>query len=430
MPPWPTTLSSGLPEHCEPSTPFLAFVSSNLRTCVPTALALFSTILGSLSIISWLFAQLPQIYKNYSLKSTSGLSIYFLIEWCLGDSTNLAGSILTRQASWQVVVAGYYVAVDIVLVGQWFWYRRIPEDTHTEDSGSGMKKFSRVIMCADRNTKSGTSKANRSKTGNTQVKDCKTAPRDIFQRPAYSSTPSKESFTPSSSKSTMFHTIQRTHNTPLFGPSPKTLLFVALLVTIASAQRSASTAGSISTQEISSGSPAEIVGRLLSWASTMLYLCSRLPQLYMNYNRRSTSGLSSKLFLAAFCGNFFYSSSLMANPCAWYDFGRFGGSGWVGEEGSRRLEWVSRAAPFFLGAAGVLGLDGAVGLQFMIYGEADKAAPIVKVQDERGRSRWSRVSGWMRGWVPNVSPSREAVASIGEQEVLVEERTRSDYGAV
>ncbi len=444
MPPWHTfqTVLPTLPDHCEPSNPFLRSISSNLHTCVPTPLALFSTALGTLSIISWLFAQLPQIYKNYSLKSTSGLSVYFLIEWCLGDSTNLAGSILTRQASWQVVVAGYYVCVDVVLVGQWFWYthyksRRIRGKdwgytvVGVEDEDSGMGQVPNNTLSADRNSKLGAPQKDRDSSRNKQSQDLKTAPRDVFRRPNYSSSPpSKESFTPSSSKSTTARTVQRTHSSPISGPSPKTLLFVAFLVTIASAQPSTSTTSSLTSQAISSGSPAEIAGRLLSWASTLFYVCSRLPQLYKNYNLQSTSGLSPALFLAAFCGNFFYSSSLLANPCAWYDFDSYGGGGWVGEEGSQRLEWIGRAAPFFLGAAGVLGLDAAVGVQFMMYGEADKAAPIVKVQDERGRSRWRRVSGWMRGWVPNVSPSREAVAVIGEQEVLIEERRRNNYGTV
>ncbi|KAI9716241.1 MAG: hypothetical protein M1812_005466 [Candelaria pacifica] len=443
MPSSPTfpTVFSTLPEHCEPSTPFLAHVSSNLHTCVPTPLALFSTILGTFSIISWLFAQLPQIYKNYSLESASGLSIYFLIEWCLGDSTNLVGAILTRQASWQVVVAGYYVCVDFILVVQWFWYtryksRRIRGDEwgytiiHAGDGDSGIEQVPVRTMSADRNNNSTASKANERNSGDKQNRGMTTAPRDVLRRPNYaSSPPSKESFTPSSSKSTS-RTVHRIHSSPTPGPSPKTLLLVALLITLASANSSTPTTGNPTSQSITSGSPAEIAGRILSWASTLFYLCSRLPQLYKNYDRQSTSGVSPALFLAAFCGNLFYSCSLLANPCAWYDFHSYGGGGWVGEDGSQRLEWVGLAAPFFLGAAGVLGLDAAVGLQFMMYGEVNKAAPIVKAQDERGRSRWRRVSGWMRGWVPSVSPSREAVEVIGEQELLIEERRDSNYGAV
>src|ERR1700709_1105956 len=120
MPPlWLHQIFSGsLPQHCEPASPFLTVVSSHLHICIPTPLALISSILGTLSIVSWLFAQLPQIYKNYQIQSTSGLSIFFLVIWCLGDTSNLVGALFTRQAGWQVVIASYYVLVDITLVIQ------------------------------------------------------------------------------------------------------------------------------------------------------------------------------------------------------------------------------------------------------------------------------------------------------------------------
>ena len=118
-------LDRGLPDHCAPISPYLTRLSSAFYTCVPTHLALLSTSLGFLSIVAWLFAQIPQIYKNYRLKSASGLSIYFLCEWLLGDLTNLVGGLLTGQAAWQVTIAAYYVFVDVCLTSQYLWYTRI-----------------------------------------------------------------------------------------------------------------------------------------------------------------------------------------------------------------------------------------------------------------------------------------------------------------
>ena len=88
---------------------------------------------------------------------------------------------------------------------------------------------------------------------------------------------------------------------------------------------------------------------------------------------------------------------------------------------------MGKAAPFWLGAAGVLALDGAVGVQFLIFGEEAK---VVQVRDERGRSRWRRVSGWMRGWVPSVSPVRGSVdTEIDEDErPLLEREVSGDIG--
>ena len=68
-------------------------------------------------------------------------------------------------------------------------------------------------------------------------------------------------------------------------------------------------------------------------------------------------------------------------------------------------------------------MDAAVGVQFLKFGEEKK---VVVVVDERGRSRWRRVSGWMRGWVPSPSPGREVVE---EDERPLLQRPLSDSGA-
>jgi len=202
-------------------------------------------------------------------------------------------------------------------------------------------------------------------------------------------------------------------------PSPKTLLSISTLCAIlANASPLAPTLPTVAppTPQLSPRNNAELAGRISSWSSTVLYLGSRLPQLYKNHTRRSTAGLSPSLFIAAFFGNLFYSTSLLTNPCAWADLPAYGGGGWVGRLGSDRREWLTLAAPFWLGAAGVLGLDAMVGVQFLLYGEG-REENVVTVKDERGRSKWKKVSGWMRGWVPSVSPRR--VADLGEERGLL-----------
>lgn len=95
--------------------------------------------------------------------------------------------------------------------------------------------------------------------------------------------------------------------------------------------------------------------------------------------------------------------------------------------------WRSLAAPFWLGAAGVLVLDAAVGIQFLIFEECgvEKA---VAVEDERGRGRWKRVGGWMRGWVPSrgASPATREEGEEGEDERLLigREGSREGYGGI
>ncbi|KAK3691519.1 hypothetical protein LTR37_018596 [Vermiconidia calcicola] len=429
-----------LPPQCEPANDFLLQFSSTFHTCVPTPLGFISNTLGICSIIAWLFAQLPQIYKNWRISSTSGLSIFFLVEWCLGDFSNLLGALFTHQASWQVAIGCYYVFVDVCLVVQWFWYEKLRHGnmvrrvwrTGTDGSdgwsGGGMEEVLiegvPVVNCASSRSSSHAAAFDQPKPKQT------TQPQAIFRAPAFGTASKLDSEKQHSSLSATPNgtNIYRVgpSSSPIPSPSPRTILLLACLAAMAQAsplinpaQHSPKTSGDPPTS-------LENAGTILSWMSTVLYLGSRLPQLIKNWQRKSTAGLSPLLFAAAFCGNLFYSLALLTNPRAWDDFGPYGDGGWVGHEGSDRLKWSAAAMPFFLGAAGVLGLDASVGVQFLLYGEG--RSKVCVVEDGRGRRwRWRRVSGWMRGWVPSISESKGGV-----QEALLERNDQcgEGYGAL
>jgi len=428
--------STTLPAHCTPITRFLFDLSTYFHVCIPTPLAFVSTALGTLSIVSWLFAQLPQIYKNHQLQSTAGLSMYFLIEWCLGDTTNLLGCLLTKQASWQIVVASYYVFVDVCLVSQYFWY------TYFKPQIEGQRSYSASGSdCSDSDSDiiNGLSPINSNFSQEEFVSPKKldpdspppSQPRDA---PDFSDA-NYEKASPSRSSPILLRASEDPSSKWEPGPSPRTVLYIATLCALISKSSAAPTFTNLAIDTdaplLRLDTPAEIAGTILSWFSTLLYLGSRLPQLYKNWDRQSTAGLSPLLFMAAFCGNFFYSTSLLTNPNAWYDFPPYGGHGWAGGEGSERWLWIARAAPFFLGAAGVLGLDGAMGMQFLLYRES-KEEKIVKVRDSKGRSQWQKVSGWMRGWVPSMIGKERVVAREEGERLLSESRelARSRYGSI
>ncbi|KAF2788805.1 hypothetical protein K505DRAFT_211672, partial [Melanomma pulvis-pyrius CBS 109.77] len=456
MPPYLSPLhivAPTLPPHCEPANEFLYQLSSTLHTCVPTNLALVSTVLGTCSIVSWLFAQLPQIYKNHQLKSTSGLSIFFLAEWLLGDLSNLLGSVFTRQAMWQVIIAGYYVSVDCALVAQWIWYELLKhgrplrpiwgrfrsEDSNERGNGAaGMQEVWDGVSASSPNTPT-TPTALKPPTSDKRDMPThspgrniphRTNPMDAFRIPNFARSPNstKESSSMLGTPplgSTPNRTVHRLASSSSPMPSPKTILYISLIIAVLSNTSTATTVSPfapapynslrIASDAEASPSASEIAGKVLSWMSTFLYLGSRLPQLYKNHIRKSTAGLSSSLFAAAFFGNLFYSSSLLTNPCAWYEYAPGEGAGWVDLEGSVRSDWILRATPFFLGAAGVLLMDAAVGFQFWYFGDNEpRGRPkardeevIIVVNNEGNRRKrrfqWRRASGWMRGWVPSVS---------------------------
>ncbi|KAJ5773536.1 hypothetical protein N7457_008432 [Penicillium paradoxum] len=431
-------LTGILPDHCEPTSPFLTAVSSHLHICIPTPLAAISSVLGTLSIISWLFAQLPQIYKNFQLQSTSGLSIFFLVIWCFGDASNLIGALYTRQAGWQVVVASYYVLVDITLVFQFFWYthykaRRNGEYSNLSNSHNSTRRgVIQGVPPPGHESDYQTSGPVDMTTKHSEFKDIGVQAGSVLNSfRGKTASYSNEKLSSSRRSIRMASSAQ----TPPFA-LPRTMLIASLLcAVIANASPTEKPHPPIS--DAPREAIVEVVGRVFSWMSTILYLGSRPPQLYKNYQRKSTQGLSPLLFFAAFCGNLFYSSSLLTNPNAWSDMSPYGGGGWADNHGNDRLEWIGRATPFFLGAFGVLGLDGFMGVQFLMYGdgpeqEDDESFISGDGNDrKRGRSRWRSVHGWMRGWIPSASPLRNSGVPSALQEgrgLLGAERSR--YGAV
>ncbi|KAL9109815.1 MAG: hypothetical protein Q9227_005518 [Pyrenula ochraceoflavens] len=441
---------TSIPPYCDPTSNFLARVSSYFHVCIPTPLAFLSTLSGILSILSWLFAQLPQIYKNIQLQSTAGLSIFFLVEWCLGDATNLLGALFTDQATWQVVVAGYYVFVDVCLVFQFFWY------TYTRpwlDGQSLHSAGSSVINDDESALINGLSPINSqfSQESEEYVSFYDDPPNGRHDTPAGPFKDSKNSqsrdvkrnsmpvnmpvrglgiITEKSSPSTSVPSstrIQVNMNANPFVP-PRAIVYGATICALV-AKTTASPTTKMPHILFRQSQDYEVAGTFLAWSSTALYLFSRFPQLYKNWSRKSTSGLSPLLFAAAFCGNFFYSLSLLTNPFAWNDFPPFGGHGWADSTGSDRQSWTLAALPFFLGAFGVLALDGAMGIQFWMYGERD-VENIVKVRNSQygDDGRWEVVSGYMRGWVPHLGPERKVTIAEGSQ--LLSRSRHSEYGTI
>lgn len=423
-----------LPPHCTPTEPWLEQISSYFHSCIPTPLAAVSTALGTLSIVSWLFAQMPQIYKNYQIKSTAGLSLFFLVEWLMGDATNLLGALFTHQATWQIIIASYYVFVDVCLVVQYFWYTHLTQKFYGESLHSSGSSES-GDDCSDMiNSLSPINTSFRDEDAPSLKDDeepTRLPPAQSTNPPQFTAVNYEKGKTPTSP----VDVTEKFGSSWMASPSPRTFM---LAMTLSSLARPASSAPLPSQSDsprvylFHAETPLEVAGIILSWSSTLLYLGSRLPQLYKNWTRQSTAGLSPLLFFAAFCGNFFYSTSLLTNPNAWNDFEPYGGHGWAGVDGSQRGQWIAKAAPFFLGAFGVLGLDGMMGVQFLLYGEDEDK--IVKVRDGHGGSHWERVNGWMRGWIPTIA-GKEKVVELAESQRLLSEsrhqmsrRSTTEYG--
>ena len=139
-------------------------------------------------------------------------------------------------------------------------------------------------------------------------------------------------------------------------------------------------------QEIK-GSPIifDLPGQIFGYLCATLYLGSRIPQLLLNYRRKSTEGVSMLFFLFACVGNLTYVLSILAYEplCAkalstgLAEPGAASGVGKALAEGSRGCEdgqwrteyrrYISVNASWLVGSAGTLLLDLVIFGQFWVY---------------------------------------------------------------
>lgn len=120
----------------------------------------------------------------------------------------------------------------------------------------------------------------------------------------------------------------------------------------------------------------EIIGFTIGSISSVLYLCSRVPQICTNYKRKSTSGVSYSLFALVMLGNSLYGLSvLLKNP----------------EPGQSQGDYVLHHLPWLVGSLGVLALDVVISFQFLAYrkgrpGTLEERDALLGEQDESPES--------------------------------------------
>lgn len=131
-------------------------------------------------------------------------------------------------------------------------------------------------------------------------------------------------------------------------------------------------------------------GQIFGYICAALYLGSRIPQLLLNYRRKSTEGLNALFFLFACIGNLTYVMSIMA-------FGPICGGrhGYCrpGEAGRIYWTYVLVNLSWLIGSFGTFLLDLGVFVQFWIYRASEHSAEgavpddVPRREDGEGRGR-------------------------------------------
>ena len=124
------------------------------------------------------------------------------------------------------------------------------------------------------------------------------------------------------------------------------------------------------TDDASSSLHFDIWGQIFGYLCAVLYLGSRVPQLLLNFRRKSTEGISLLFFLFACVGNLTYVMSIFAYEPGCARFESYDGV----RGGCERGEWargygqyILLNASWLIGSAGTLLLDLMIFGQFWIY---------------------------------------------------------------
>ena len=287
---------------------YVQWIGSLLHDCVYTPSERLSVLLGLLSLLLWLPALFPQLLYNYRIKTSAALSFAFLIQWLLGDLSNLLGCLWTEQLPTQTYTAAYFCFTDLLLLGQYGYYR------HWYHRGRAAAQQRQAE----------------------DEQDALLAGRSSQRRVI----PAGASSLLSSSKQSTFliaavsvlavSQLSIAASPPPLSPSPSLPLCNA--------------SAALSLSQV-------VAGCALSWLSGLLYFTSRFPQILHNFRRRSVSGLSLTLFVLSIAANASYGASVLLRV----------NGGWA------EAKFLRATLPFLLGSLGTICLDVVILTQSACY---------------------------------------------------------------
>ncbi|KAK0710999.1 PQ loop repeat-domain-containing protein [Lasiosphaeris hirsuta] len=323
-----------------------------------------SGICGSISIACWVVVFSPQIVENLRRGSAEGLSVQFIVVWLLGDVFNILGAILQGVLPTMIILAIYYTIADFALLGQCFYYRGF---TLSDAIPAPVLNKSKLL----------TGSPVTIRTEGRGTPDHEDPNPDPLERSRRDSASSWAHLSP---------VVPLSEAPP---PPPPTRLqaigfnLLAILMVIAAGVVGwylSRTYGSHDTAPVDDDArnapmSMNFWGQIFGWLCAVLYLGSRLPQLLLNWRRKSTDGVSMLFFLFACLGNLTYVLSIIAFDTGCGKESTAGGrDGCAGDGEAAKVYWryILVNLSWLAGSAGTLFLDGAIFVQFFLYSKEEE----------------------------------------------------------
>ena len=386
----------------------------------PVSISAVSGISGSISIACWIVVFSPQIIENFRRSSADGLSLTFIVIWLLGDVFNILGAVLQGVLPTMIILAVYYTAADIVLLGQCFYYRgwtpqrrknsssaledeegvRRGDDDDDEQSAllphSHSHSPTRPRLGDIDRAARGSISSIQSYLSDPHVDATHLSPATPFvppSKPTSAPPPAAGTLKPRSpltavlfnttalilvcaagvlgwwlsTRSSSVRTYPHSHHDP---PPPH------------NPTSSSSSSSSSNNNNSNSSLHIDLLGQIFGYLCAILYLGSRVPQLLLNRRRKSTAGISTLFFLFACAGNLSYVLSIFAHEpaCAGLeavgDSSRPSAGAGTGTRataqggGCEEGEWTEAYGRYILlNASWIAGSAGTLVLDLMIFGQ-------------------------------------------------------------
>lgn len=284
-----------------------------------------SGITGSISIACWIIVFAPQIYENFKRKSLEGLSLTFIVLWLAGDVFNVLGAVLQGVLPTMIILAVYYTLADIVLLWQCLAYGdgKNPDLIHLSPANPLNEDVLETAM-------SNEERHNRRRNQGNTTEDLESSTTSVDSSISKSSSSQFQSF--------LINTLMVT----LVIASGVIGWYISY---IKESKHHSKHPGKHSPEELIFDPLAQIFG----WLCAFFYLGSRIPQIVLNYERKSCDGISFMFFLFACLGNLTYVISILSIDMSW------------------NYLWVNSS--WLAGSLGTLGLDFTIFIQFFLYNE-------------------------------------------------------------
>ncbi|KAK4039957.1 PQ loop repeat-domain-containing protein [Parachaetomium inaequale] len=342
-----------------------------------------SGICGSISIACWVVVFSPQIVDNFRRSSAEGLSIQFVFIWLLGDAFNILGAVLQGVLPTMIILAIYYTIADVVLLAQCFYYRgfTLRDDVPAPPPTPKRKR----AVTGNENGNGHQARDPSERTGLLTGSGAAAAHHERSPYYAIEDHERRGSWTHLSPAVPFVSEEPVTAPPPAPTTWPQAFAFNSLAVIMVCAAgvagwwlsrkygRGGDGHGHGDGEKPGDNNPQDplafnMLGQVFGWLCAVLYLGSRLPQLLLNWRRKSTEGVSVLFFLFACLGNLTYVLSILAfDPKCEGDEGCR-----PGEAAHIFWQYILVNLSWLAGSAGTLLLDMGIFVQFFLYSKSEE----------------------------------------------------------